>query len=59
MSKQPVELVSDIVARAAQLHAHGDQAAIDALRVHWEVNPEVLGWLRAVLGLSVPVRSDR
>lgn len=45
-SKTPVELASDIGAKAFDLYAHGDVAARAALAVVARVNPDMLAWLR-------------
>lgn len=45
-TRTPIELASDIGAKAMDLHAHGDQAAIEALAFLAKVNPEVFAWLR-------------
>lgn len=42
----PVELASDIGAKAFDLSQWGDSHARIALRVVAKVNPEVLAWLR-------------
>lgn len=44
--RSAVELASDIGAKAFDLYAHGDRAAVDALRVLVSVNPEMFAWLR-------------
>jgi len=44
--RDPVELASDIGAKAFDLLQHGDTQARAALRVVARVNPEVLAWLR-------------
>ena len=44
--KSPVEIASDLGAKAHDLYQHGDLAACAALRVIARVNPEMLAWLR-------------
>jgi hypothetical protein len=44
--RSPVELASDIGAKALDLHAYGDQQAVEALSFLAKVNPEVFAWLR-------------
>jgi len=51
-----VELASDIGAKAADLHAHGDAAALEALDFLCKVNPDVYSWL---LDRLMAVRSRR
>jgi hypothetical protein len=43
--KPAIEYAGDLGWAAAQLHAHGDRAADDALALLWQVNPRVFGWL--------------
>lgn len=45
-ARSPVELASDLGAKAHDLYQHGDRAAVAALRVVAKVNPEMLAWLR-------------
>jgi hypothetical protein len=45
-TRTPIELASDIGAKAFDLHAHGDREAVAALSLIARVNPEVLAWLR-------------
>ena len=45
-TRDPVELASDIGAKAHDLYAYGDHVAIASLRVVAAVNPEMLAWLR-------------
>lgn len=49
-----VELASDIGAKAHDLYAHGDPAAVMALRAVAEANPEMMAWLRDRLIDSIP-----
>lgn len=44
--RSPVELASDIGAKAFDLYQHGDRSACAALKVIAQVNPEMLAWLR-------------
>ena len=44
--KSPVEIASDLGAKAHDLYQHGDSAACAALFVVARVNPEMLAWLR-------------
>lgn len=46
MAKTPVELASDIGAKAHDLYQFGDNAARAALYEVAVVNPEMLAWLR-------------
>lgn len=45
-TRSPVELASDIGAKAFDLYAHGDHAANVALATVAHVNPEMFAWLR-------------
>lgn len=52
--KDPVELASDLGARAHDLYALGDATALAALGFVARVNPEILAWLRdRLLDLTV------
>lgn len=52
--RSPVELASDIGAKAFDLHAYGNVAALRALAIVARVNPDVLAWLRdRLLDLTV------
>ena len=44
--KTPVELASDIGAKAHDLYQHGDRVSCAALSAVAKVNPEMLAWLR-------------
>jgi hypothetical protein len=45
-TKSPVEIASDLGAKAHDLYTHGDTQARAALRVIAQVNPEMMAWLR-------------
>lgn len=45
-TKDPVEIASDLGAKAHDLYQHGDGVARQALYVVAKVNPEMLAWLR-------------
>jgi hypothetical protein len=45
-TKTPVEIASDLGAKAHDLYMHGDVQARAALRVVAKVNPEMFAWLR-------------
>lgn len=45
-TKTPVEIASDLGAKAHDLYMHGDVQARAALRVVARVNPDMLAWLR-------------
>lgn len=45
-TRSPIELASDIGAKAMDLHAHGDREAVAAFAFLAKVNPEVFAWLR-------------
>lgn len=45
-NRSPIELASDIGAKAFDLHCYGDDVARSALNEVGRVNPEMLAWLR-------------
>jgi hypothetical protein len=52
-TRSPVELASDIGAKAMDLYAYGDLEAVEAFSLLARVNPEVFTWLRDRLNSAV------